>query len=226
MIEAKHLAVTAETNSTVLLLGETGTGKELFAQAIHRASDRAKDPFVVINCGALPENLVESELFGYEEGAFTGAVKGGKPGKFEQADQGTIFLDEIGEMPMNLQVDLLRVLESKQVTRVGGTKPIPVDVRVVAATNRNLRQEGEAGYFRADLFYRLNVISVHIPSLRERGEIPRTGQPFLTLIGFQHGKKLSGFESDAMALMGVAHGRACPRIAQCYRKDGNPGGAA
>ncbi|MGI6488034.1 MAG: sigma-54-dependent Fis family transcriptional regulator [Syntrophomonadaceae bacterium] len=203
MIEAKHLArVTAETNSTVLLLGETGTGKELFAQAIHRASDRAKDPFVVINCGALPENLVESELFGYEEGAFTGAVKGGKPGKFEQADQGTIFLDEIGEMPMNLQVDLLRVLESKQVTRVGGTKPIPVDVRVVAATNRNLRQEVEAGNFRADLFYRLNVISVHIPSLREReGDIPELANHFLTLIGFQHGKKLSGFESDAMALM-------------------------
>jgi propionate catabolism operon transcriptional regulator len=152
----------------VLIQGETGTGKELVAQAIHRESPRARHPFVAINCGAVAESLLESELFGYEEGAFTGSRRGGHAGLFEAANRGTLFLDEIGEMPPPLQTRLLRVLEEREVVRVGGTRPIPVDVRIVSATHCDLDQRIHDGRFRADLFYRLGVLRVTLPPLRER----------------------------------------------------------
>lgn len=156
--------------STVLIQGESGTGKELFARAIHYESDRRNRPFVAINCTAIPENLIESELFGYEEGAFTGAKKGGKIGKFELANKGTIFLDEIGDMPLNLQTKLLRVLQGNMIERVGGNTSIPVDVRIIAATNKSLEEKVKEKEFREDLFYRLNVIPIHLPPLRTRLE--------------------------------------------------------
>jgi PAS domain S-box-containing protein len=155
-------------DSTVLIVGETGTGKELFAQSIHNASLRKNGPFVAVNCAALPENLLESELFGYVEGAFTGAVKGGKAGLFELAHGGTIFLDEIGEMPVGLQAKLLRVIQERKVRRIGDDKLIPVDVRIICATNRNLIDMVREGKFREDLFYRINVLHINIPPLRER----------------------------------------------------------
>lgn len=156
-------------NTTVLITGESGTGKELVARYIHRADPvRSKKPFIVVNCGAIPPNLLESELFGYEEGAFTGAVKGGKKGLFEQADKGVIFLDEIGEMEPQLQVKLLRALETKSIMRVGSATEKPIDIRIVAATNKELQEEVDAGRFRADLYYRLRVINLKIPPLRER----------------------------------------------------------
>ncbi len=158
----------SKSDFTVLLLGESGTGKDVFAQAIHNESNRRNGPFVAINCGAIPKELIASELFGYVSGSFTGARKGGSPGKFELADGGTIFLDEIGEMPKDLQVHLLRVLQDRCVTRIGGQKSIPVDIRVIAATNSNLMEKVEKGTFRLDLYYRLNVISLEIPPLRER----------------------------------------------------------
>lgn len=151
-------------------MGETGTGKELFAQAIHNASRRQGQPFVAINCAAVPENLLESELFGYEEGAFTGARKKGKPGLFELAHGGTIFLDEIGDIAQAIQIKLLRVLQQKEIMRVGGQHTIPIDVRVIAATNRNLLAAVQEGTFRADLYYRLNVLPLYLPPLRERKE--------------------------------------------------------
>jgi len=154
--------------STVLIQGESGTGKELFARSMHFESKRKNEPFITVNCAAIPDNLLESELFGYEEGAFTGALKGGKIGKFEMADNGTIFLDEIGDMPLHLQAKLLRVLQENSVERIGGRGPVPIDVRIVAATNKNLDQLVSEGAFREDLFYRLNVIPIKIPSLRER----------------------------------------------------------
>lgn len=162
---AKQLTRTA---STVLITGESGTGKELFAHSIHNASIRRTQPFVRVNCAALPHSLLESELFGYEEGAFTGARKGGKPGKFELANQGTIFLDEIGDMPLAMQTELLTVLQEKVIERVGGTHPIFLNVRVIAATNRNLEEMVKRREFREDLFYRLNVVRLDIPALRER----------------------------------------------------------
>ncbi|MEW5897892.1 MAG: sigma 54-interacting transcriptional regulator [Bacillota bacterium] len=160
----------AGSNSTVLILGESGTGKEIFARAIHSASPRHARPFVAINCGAIPETLLESELFGYEEGAFTGARRGGKPGKFELAGQGTVFLDEIGNMSLYLQAKLLRVLQERQIERVGGSRVIPVDIRIIAATNNNLEEAIASGHFRDDLYYRLSVIPLVIPPLRERPE--------------------------------------------------------
>ncbi|KLU62705.1 limonene hydroxylase [Peptococcaceae bacterium CEB3] len=169
--ELKHkMQLVAATDSTVLITGESGTGKELFAQAIHGESHRKNGPFIAINCGAIPDMLLESELFGYEEGAFTGAVRGGKPGKFELADGGTIFLDEIGDMPLSLQVKLLRVLQELKIERIGGIKPTWVDVRIIAATNRNLEEMISRGEFRSDLFYRLSVIPFNIPPLRVRKE--------------------------------------------------------
>lgn len=159
----------AETDATVLITGETGTGKELFVQGIHNASRRRKAPFVAVNCGAIPDNLLESELFGYEEGAFTGSRRGGQTGLFEMAHTGTICLDEIGEMPVSLQTRLLRVLQEKVVLPLGGD-PVPVDVRVIAATNCDLKQAVEDGTFRRDLYYRLNILQVSLPSLRERGD--------------------------------------------------------
>ena len=160
----------AETNSTVLIIGESGTGKELFAHAIHRASYRRAEPFIAINCAAIPRDLLESELFGYDRGAFTGARREGKPGKFEQALGGTIFLDEIGDMPLEMQAKILRVLESKEFERIGSNKKIAFDARVIAATNENLEEAVTKGKFREDLYYRLNVVSIDIPPLRERKE--------------------------------------------------------
>lgn len=160
----------AETPATVLLRGESGTGKELFAHAIHNASSRRKGQFVRVNCAAISENLLESELFGYEEGAFTGAIKGGKKGLFEEADGGTIFLDEIGEVSLSIQAKLLRVIQEKEIIRVGGTKSLKVDVRVIAATNADLEQKIRSKTFREDLYYRLNVIPIQIPPLRDRRE--------------------------------------------------------
>jgi DNA-binding NtrC family response regulator len=168
IIEMKKLAEkVAQTDSTVLIQGESGTGKELVAKAIHHHSRRAEKPFVTINCAALPETLLESELFGHTKGAFTGAIKD-KEGLFFVADEGTFFLDEVGVISQAIQVKLLRVLEEKEITPVGSTKPIQVDVRLIAATNADLEQEVKLGNFRADLFYRLNVIPIHIPTLRER----------------------------------------------------------
>lgn len=168
----------ANSFSNVLLLGESGTGKEVFAQAIHNASDRSKGPFIAINCGAIPRELIGSEMFGYSEGAFSGAKRGGNPGKFELAEGGTLFLDEIGEMPIELQSNLLRVLQEKVVTRIGGTQFIPVDVRVIAATNKDLYKEVEKGGFRKDLYYRLNVLTINMVPLRNRGD------DILSLAGF------------------------------------------
>ncbi|MEG1610767.1 MAG: sigma-54 dependent transcriptional regulator [Bilophila sp.] len=158
----------APTDSTVLVTGESGTGKELLVRALHARSTRADKPFVPINCGAIPKELLESELFGHEKGAFTHAIRS-RAGRFEVADGGTVFLDEIGEMDPSLQVKILRVLQEKEIERVGGTGPRRVDVRIVAATNRNLEEEVAAGRFREDLYYRLNVIPLHLPALRERG---------------------------------------------------------
>jgi len=158
----------AKSNSSILITGETGTGKELFAQAIHNYSPRKDYQFVAVNCGAFPESLLESELFGYEEGAFTGARKGGKPGLFELAHNGTLFLDEIAEMPMNLQVKLLRVLQEREVVRIGGDRIINVNIRIISATNKNIKELVKKGLFRQDLYYRLNVLPLHIPPLRER----------------------------------------------------------
>jgi len=156
-------------DSTVIITGESGVGKEIIAHTVWRSSpQRRKGPLIKINCGALPENLLESELFGYDKGAFTGAKSEGKPGKFELANHGTIFLDEIGEMPLSLQVKLLRVIQEKEVSRLGGVKPIPLDIRIITATNQDLHQLMASGKFRSDLFYRLNVVPIHVPPLRER----------------------------------------------------------
>lgn len=180
----KLARIAAETTSTVLLQGESGTGKEVFAQAIHNASSRRKGPFVAINCGAIPKELVGSELFGYVDGAFTGARRGGRPGKFEIASGGTFFLDEIGDMPLELQVALLRVLQNKRVTRIGDSKEILIDVRFICATNKDLKREIEKGNFREDLFYRLNVISIKIPALRDRrSDIPLLAKHYLDHLG-------------------------------------------
>lgn len=174
MIDIKNLIrLVAPTNSTVLILGETGTGKEVLAKAIHKMSKRSEKPFVVVSCGSLSPNIVESELFGYEAGSFTGANREGKKGLLESASGGTVFLDEIGELPLDQQVKLLHVLQEKSIVRVGGTEQIPLDIRVIAATNRDLREQIEKGNFREDLFYRLNVVSINIPSLsRRREDIP------------------------------------------------------
>jgi transcriptional regulator with PAS, ATPase and Fis domain len=170
-LAAKKLAERiSASNSSVLLIGESGTGKELFAHAIHNHSLRSSLPFVAINCASIPEHLLESELFGYEDGAFTGAKKGGKKGQFELAHNGTLFLDEIGDMPLSMQSKLLRVLQEKEVQRVGGQNSIPVDVRIIAATHRDLEKMVEEGKFRRDLYYRLNVIKIEIPPLNKRKE--------------------------------------------------------
>lgn len=169
MIELKNLAsLYSKTDGTILIQGESGTGKELFAQSIHNASNRCGGPFVAVNCAAIPENLLESELFGYEGGAFTGARKEGKQGLFELAHNGSIFLDEIGEIPKSLQARLLRVIQEKEIMRVGGDKIISVDIRIISTTNRNLEKQVRSGDFRQDLYYRLNVFNLKIPSLRQR----------------------------------------------------------
>ena len=179
----------ASARATVLITGETGTGKELFAQSIHAASPRQAGPFVAVNCATLDKNLLESDLFGYVEGAFTGALKGGKAGLFELAHTGTLFLDEIGEIPLDLQAKLLRVLQEREIRRLGSGTVVPVDVRIVAATNRDLAQEVAQGNFRADLYYRLNILSVHIPPLRQRsGDVPILADAFFRkFVGEQYG---------------------------------------
>lgn len=192
----------AKVNSTVLITGESGTGKELFAKAIHYNSKYADGPFISVNCSAIPEHLLESELFGYEDGAFTGARKGGKPGKFEQANKGTIFLDEIGDMPLSMQSKILRVLQERTVERVGGTHSISVDIRVIAATNANLQELVNQGKFRADLFYRLNIIPIHLPPLRERKEdIPKLISYNLEKLSIKNGVSSKQFHQDAIKKM-------------------------
>lgn len=189
----------ASGDISVLIRGESGTGKELFAHSIHQLSPRSQHPFIKINCGAIPEHLLESELFGYEEGAFTGAKKGGKKGKFLLAHGGTIFLDEIGDMPINMQVKLLRVLQEKEVEPVGALKPIPVNVRVIAATNRPLEKMIEEKRFREDLFYRINVIPFKIPSLRERPEdIAHLTSFFLKKISKRAGKRITTIDEEVL----------------------------
>jgi transcriptional regulator with GAF, ATPase, and Fis domain len=188
----------APTDLSLLVLGETGTGKELVAREAHRLSPRKDEPFIAINCGAIPENLLESELFGHKRGAFTGAVSD-KVGKVEAANGGTLFLDEIGEMPMNLQVKLLRVLQERVIERVGELRPRPIDVRVVAATNKNLEQLISGGGFREDLFYRLNEISLQLPPLRDRGDdIKLLARYFLSRFREQYGSKANGFTNQAL----------------------------
>ncbi len=199
------VAKIAPTRSTVLLTGESGTGKEIIAEALHFASTREDQPLVKVNCGALNESLLESELFGHEKGAFTGAFQQ-RLGRFESADRGTIFLDEIGEMSPGMQVKMLRVLQDGFLERVGSSRSIGVDVRILAATNRNLEEEVEAGRFRRDLFYRLNVISIEIPPLRERLEdIPLLANYFLNKYGELNNKKVQGFSLEVHRVLSGYH---------------------
>ena len=191
----------AQYNTTVLISGESGTGKELVARGIYLAGDRSKMPLVTVNCGGIPENLLESEFFGYKKGAFTGADKD-KKGLFEEADKGTIFLDEIGELPLSLQVKILRVLQENEIRMIGDTKVKKVDVRVIAATSRNLNDEVRAGAFREDLFYRLNVLPVRLPPLRERTEdIALLSQYFIDRFNIKLGKDIKGIAPAAMSLL-------------------------
>jgi len=191
----------AGSSSTVLITGESGTGKELIARLIHEKSQRKNGPFVAVNLAAIPESLIESELFGYEKGAFTGADRE-KPGLIERAHGGTLFLDEIGELPLPLQVKLLRVIEEKEIQRLGGLKPKKVDFRLLTATNRDLEEMVKAGTFRDDLFYRINVIHIHIPALRERKEdIPYLLEHFLKIYSAREAKKIKGFTREAYELL-------------------------
>ena len=191
------IKVVAKSNATVLITGESGTGKELVARAVHSHSPRMGRPFVAVSCGALPESLLESELFGHEKGSFTGAYAQ-KKGKFEFANRGTLFLDEVGEMSGNIQVHLLRVLEEKEFTRVGGNEPIKVDVRVISATNKDLKRAIANGEFREDLYYRLNVVTIELPPLRERKEdIPLLAQHFLNKFALENDKEVTGFSPEA-----------------------------
>ncbi len=189
-------------DTTVLITGETGTGKELVARFIHKHSRRASGPFIAVNCGAIPRDLAESELFGYERGAFTGAVEKLKKGKFELAHRGTIFLDEIGELPLDLQVKLLRILQEKRFYRLGGEKEVSTDVRVIAATNQNLEELVAAGKFREDLYYRINVARIEIPPLRERKEdILLLASAFVQEFNEKMGKKVKGFTPEAVQIL-------------------------
>jgi DNA-binding NtrC family response regulator len=188
----------AKTEATVLITGESGTGKELVAQAIHRRSDRASGPFVPVNCAGIPESLLEDDLFGHEKGAFTGAHQS-RPGKFEQAQGGTLFLDEIGEMNLSMQTKLLRVLQEREVERLGGLRPIKVDVRVLAATNRDLAESVKAGRFREDLYFRINVIHIPLPPLRKRLEdLPALARHFVEQYAEKHQRPITGLSRGAM----------------------------
>ena len=203
MLEAKRLArKVAGSNSTILLRGDSGTGKGLMARALHAESRRSDGPFVVVNCSAIPDTLLESELFGYEEGAFTGARKRGKPGRFELANRGTLFLDEIGDMPLHLQGKLLRALEDRVIEPVGGVESRAIDVRIIAATNRDLESMVAMGEFRRDLFYRLNVVPIMMPSLRERTEdIALLANFFLRKHCVTADKHITGFDEEALEHM-------------------------
>ncbi len=201
----RNVEQVAVTDATVLILGETGTGKELIARALHTTSLRKERPLVKVNCAALPANLIESEIFGHEKGAFTGALSR-KQGRFELADRGTIFLDEIGDLPLDLQAKLLRVLQEGEFERVGGTQTIKVDVRVMAATNRNLEESTRSGAFREDLFYRLNVFPITLPPLRERGEdIPLLVNHFIKKYEGKLGKKISRVPQKVMKTLQAYH---------------------
>ncbi len=207
MRDALRLArVASQSDATTLLLGESGTGKELFAQAIHNASNRHKGPFVVVNCGALPRNLVQSELFGYVAGAFSGALKEGSPGKFELADGGTLFLDEIGEMPLEAQVSLLRLLQESEVTRLGGKQAKRIDVRIIAATNKDLLTAVANNAFRGDLYYRVNVLAICVPPLRQRqGDVALLAQVFLKKFAASlHGRHIQ-ISREALAALEAYH---------------------
>lgn len=202
----KEAKLLSNLDLSVTIEGESGTGKELLAQSIHAASPRSSGPFVAVNCGAIPRELAESELFGYEEGAFTGGVKGGHKGKFLQADGGTIFLDEIGEMPLDLQTALLRVLEEKEITRLGGKQPIPINVRVIAATNRDLKRACELGEFRRDLYYRLSILSLQVPPLRNRkGDIPIILDHLIQKICAEIGRPLFNVSPDVLRVIEKYH---------------------
>jgi DNA-binding NtrC family response regulator len=208
IIEALSLAekYALGDDTTVLISGETGTGKELIARYIHEKSSRREGPFIAINCGAIPKDLIESELFGYERGAFTGATDKMKPGKFELANGGTILLDEVGELSPEAQVKLLRVLQDKKFYRLGGTKEIKVDVRVIASTNKNLKEEVNAGRFRSDLFYRLNVATIYLPPLRERKEdIPLLVNAFIDEFNKKFGKNFISVDEKAMEILKSYH---------------------
>ncbi|OFZ01815.1 MAG: hypothetical protein A2Z97_07820 [Bdellovibrionales bacterium GWB1_52_6] len=202
MSEVIQLAKTvAQSKATVLIQGESGTGKELVASLIHEHSTRVNRPFVAINCAAIPENLLESELFGYERGAFTGAVSS-KAGKFEFANGGTLLLDEISEMDIRLQAKLLRVIQQGEVDRNGGRKPIPVDVRIVATTNRNLGECVKQGSFREDLFYRLNVVNLTLPPLRERvGDVKILSSHLMAEFSTKNSKTITGFSAEALGVL-------------------------
>jgi len=201
LAEAKLVAA---SDASVLIRGESGSGKELVAQAIHRASPRASHPFVAVNCGAIPENLLESELFGHVKGAFTGAVAN-HPGLFQAANGGTLFLDEIGDMPVALQVKLLRVLQERMVRPVGASHAVPIDVRILSATHRDLDLAIIDGSFRKDLYYRLNVVSLSLPTLAERREdIPLLAAHFLSRLALKYGRKVNGFAPDAMKALTTA----------------------
>ena len=200
-LKAKVLKIAA-SHSTVLITGESGTGKEMFARAIHAESSRQNYPFVAINCGAIPDTLLESELFGYVKGAFTGADPRGKIGKFELANKGVIFLDEIGDMPLYLQVKLLRVLQERKITRIGSNQVIDIDVRVIAATNKDLRAMIKENKFREDLFYRLNVIPLEIPPLRERKEdIAELVMFLVAKYARLFNKKVTGVDEETMRIL-------------------------
>ena len=192
----------AQTDSNIVVVGETGTGKELLSQSIHAWSRRSQNNFVAINCAALPENLLESELFGYVEGAFTGATRGGKPGLFEIAHNGTIFLDEVGELPLEMQVKLLRVLQEKSVTPLGASKPIPLDVRIIASTNRPISEVVASGQMREDILYRINTISIQIPPLRRRlDDIPLLAAAFVEKYSAEMGKQVAGVAPEVTAFL-------------------------
>ncbi|MDR3606750.1 MAG: sigma-54 dependent transcriptional regulator [Oligoflexia bacterium] len=202
MRELIQLAKTvAQSKATVLIQGESGTGKELMASLVHENSSRASRPFVAINCAAIPENLLESELFGYERGAFTGAVTS-KAGKFEFANGGTLLLDEISEMDIRLQAKLLRVIQQGEVDRIGGRRPIPVDVRIIATSNRNLSDCVRDGSFREDLFYRLNVVNLTVPPLRERvGDVRLLSQHFIAIYSERNSRVISNLSTEALSLL-------------------------